>query len=95
LSRKWTNAAIDLLAKEGFDPQMGARPMARKINSLIKVPLSKKILFESVPNGSIVTVDVKDGEVVFGISMPPMLAITGNTQPMVDENGFIKVPAVE
>jgi ATP-dependent Clp protease ATP-binding subunit ClpA len=87
---KLTDAAIDYIAKEGFDPKMGARPMARKIHSLIKVPLSKKILFEKIPQGSIITVDYVDG-ITFKVA-EPILALTANTQPMVDNDGFIKVP---
>jgi ATP-dependent Clp protease ATP-binding subunit ClpA len=38
------------LIEEGFDDKMGARPLQRVINKRIKLPLSKKILFESVKN---------------------------------------------
>ena len=41
---------IDHLAKVGYSDKMGARPLARKIDELIKVPLSKKILFENLGN---------------------------------------------
>jgi ATP-dependent Clp protease ATP-binding subunit ClpA len=68
---------------------MGARPMARKINTLIKVPLSKKILFEKIQSGSIVTVDFVGDEVTFSISQT-IKAPTN--QPMVDKDGFIQVP---
>jgi ATP-dependent Clp protease ATP-binding subunit ClpA len=83
-----TEAATEYLIKEGFDPKMGARPMARKINTFIKVPLSKKILFENVVSGSLITVDVNEGEAVFNITVPT----TQLTQPMVDKDGFIQVP---
>jgi len=86
-----TDTAIDFLAKEGFDPKMGARPMSRKINSVIKVPLSKKILFEKVPNGSNIQVDIVNGVATFLVS-EPVMALTANTQPMVDSDGFIQVP---
>jgi ATP-dependent Clp protease ATP-binding subunit ClpA len=88
---KLTDAAVDYLAAEGFDAKMGARPMSRKINTLIKVPLSKKILFEKIPNGSSITVDVVDGVATFLVA-EPVLALTGNIQPMVDQDGFIQVP---
>lgn len=39
---------IDYLAAKGYDHRMGARPLGRKIDELIKVPLSKKILFEQL-----------------------------------------------
>lgn len=49
-----------VLAKEGFDPAMGARPMARVINEKIKKPLSRKILFGELQAGGTVRVDVDD-----------------------------------
>jgi ATP-dependent Clp protease ATP-binding subunit ClpA len=83
-----TEALIDHLTEVGFDPAMGARPLSRKINELIKVPLSKKILFEHVELGSIVTADYQDGAVKFNI-IPPSLDLLENKT--VDENGFIVV----
>ena len=78
---------VDHLTEVGFDPAMGARPLARKINELIKVPLSKKILFSHVENGSIVTADYVDGEVRFGVIPPAPIDLLENKT--VDENGFI------
>jgi ATP-dependent Clp protease ATP-binding subunit ClpA len=43
-----TESAVDHLAEKGYDPLMGARPLNRKIDELIRVPLSKKILFENL-----------------------------------------------
>ena len=47
-----TEALVDHLVEVGFDPAMGARPLSRKINEMIKVPLSKKILFENIREGA-------------------------------------------
>jgi ATP-dependent Clp protease ATP-binding subunit ClpA len=44
---------IDMLADKGYDPKMGARPLARKIDELIKVPLSKKILFDTMQDDAV------------------------------------------
>jgi hypothetical protein len=52
-----SESAVQHLADVGYDPKLGARPLGRKINDLIKVPLSKKILFERIASGSIVLVD--------------------------------------
>jgi ATP-dependent Clp protease ATP-binding subunit ClpA len=41
---------VDQLVAVGYDPKMGARPLGRKIDELVKVPLSKKILFENLTN---------------------------------------------
>jgi ATP-dependent Clp protease ATP-binding subunit ClpA len=63
-----SESAVDQLALVGYDRKMGARPLARKINDLIKVPLSKKILFESIDIDSIITVDYENNEFTFSIN---------------------------
>ena len=59
-----TPEARQWLAEHGFDPQMGARPMARLLQDKIKRPLADELLFGQLANGGKVTVDVKDGELV-------------------------------
>jgi len=81
-----SEALVDHLTEVGFDPAMGARPLARKINELIKVPLSKKILFEHIESGSVVTADYSEDVVKF-IVIPPALDLLENKT--VDENGYI------
>ena len=83
-----TETLVDHLTDVGFDPAMGARPLTRKINELIKVPLSKKILFEHVENGSVITVDWVDSVVKFLIALPVLDLLENKT---VDENGIIVV----
>lgn len=51
-----TEPVIEYLAEKGYDSKMGARPLARKIDELIRVPLSKKVLFEKIKNSNIVAV---------------------------------------
>jgi ATP-dependent Clp protease ATP-binding subunit ClpA len=58
---------VEHLAKVGYDSKMGARPLARKIDELIRVPLSKKILFESIKNANVMVVMV-DNEISFEIT---------------------------
>jgi ATP-dependent Clp protease ATP-binding subunit ClpA len=77
-----TEAAVDYLAEVGYDPKMGARPLARKINDLIKVPLSKKILFKKIPPMSTVVVDYVNKEFTFSHSLTAL-------QPTVDADGYI------
>lgn len=84
-----TETLIDHLVEVGFEPAMGARPLARKINELIKVPLSKKILFESIEPNSVVTADWEADEVKFIVVAPPPVDLLENK--MVDDNGFIVV----
>ena len=74
--------AVDYLANKGYDSKMGARPLARKIDELVRVPLSKKILFERLSNAT-VTVDVANDKLTFDVST--------NLIPSVDDNGYIVV----
>lgn len=60
-----TPAAIDLIARLGYDPQFGARPVKRLIQRNILNELSKRILSGIIPAGVAVTVDVKDDEFIF------------------------------
>lgn len=53
--------AIDYLARVGYDATMGARPLQRKIDELLRVPLSKRILFERLRDTT-VNVDYLDGD---------------------------------
>ena len=84
-----TEAMVDHLIDIGFDKKMGARPLARKINDIIKVPLSKKILFDHVPTSSTVTVDYQNNEVLFQVLEPLDIDVIENKT--VDKNGFIIV----
>jgi len=82
-----TESLVEHLVDVGFDPAMGARPLNRKINELIKVPLSKKILFESIENGSTVSADFANSLVKFTVIPPTTVDLLENKT--VDENGFI------
>ncbi|WP_035384740.1 ATP-dependent Clp protease ATP-binding subunit ClpA [Ferriphaselus sp. R-1] len=59
----FTDALKDHLAEHGFDPLMGARPMARLIQDTIRSALADELLFGRLANGGKVIVDVKDGKV--------------------------------
>ncbi len=54
----FTDALKDHLAENGFDPLMGARPMARLIQDTIRSALADELLFGKLANGGKVTVDV-------------------------------------
>jgi len=56
---------IEHLAEVGYDKKMGARPLARKIDELIRVPLSKKILFEQIKNANINAILDEEKKIVF------------------------------
>ena len=72
---------IDMLADKGYDNKMGARPLSRKIDELIRVPLSKRILFDRLENCTIHAV-MKDDKIEFVTDEPVI-------QPVVDEEGYI------
>ncbi|XHH10081.1 MAG: ATP-dependent chaperone ClpB [Candidatus Bathyarchaeia archaeon] len=60
-----TDKAVDFIAKIGFDPQFGARPIKRVIQKEVLNELSKMILAEKVDRNSTIVVDEKDGALVF------------------------------
>lgn len=59
-----TNAAMDFLAKEGYDPNFGARPLRRAIQKHIEDKLSEELLKGNVVKGDKVTIDVEEGSLV-------------------------------
>jgi len=59
-----TAAAKTWLAAHGYDPLMGARPMARLIQEHIKKPLADAILFGDLQKGGIAVVDCEDDKLV-------------------------------
>ena len=61
-----TEPVIDYLADKGYDSKMGARPLSRKIDELIRVPLSKRMLFDRLENCTI-TAHMMDDAVEFMI----------------------------
>jgi len=79
-----SESLIDHLAEVGYDPKMGARPLGRKIDELIRVPLSRKILFERLQDCEL-SADYRDGSVVLCD-----LKISNSTGT-VDSNGIIQV----
>jgi ATP-dependent Clp protease ATP-binding subunit ClpA len=55
------------LAENGYDAQMGARPMIRLIAEKLKKPLASELLFGELVNGGHVNIEVKDNDIVFNI----------------------------
>jgi ATP-dependent Clp protease ATP-binding subunit ClpA len=62
-----TDAARGWLAEKGYDPDFGARPMARVIQTELKDKLSEEMLFGRLARGGKVTVDAADGELVLRV----------------------------
>ena len=78
-----SESVIDLLAEKGYDSKMGARPLGRKIDELIRVPLSKKILFDRLTDCNLQAVLVDD-QVQFVVEVGQVTA-----QPVVTADGYI------
>jgi ATP-dependent Clp protease ATP-binding subunit ClpA len=78
-----SESVIDMLAEQGYDNKMGARPLGRKIDELIRVPLSRRILFDRLENCSI-HADVIADKIEFVTDTTPLL-------PGVNEQGLIVV----
>jgi ATP-dependent Clp protease ATP-binding subunit ClpA len=76
------------LAKKGFDPLMGARPMARLIQDMIRKALADELLFGRLLNGGKVTVELDDKEQVklaFGDEDPAPPSVPGEPQELAVE----------
>jgi len=59
------SSARQLLAKEGYDPQFGARPLKRTIQDLLLDPLATKLLLGEFKPGDRIKVQAHDGELEF------------------------------
>lgn len=81
-----TDAAREWLGKMGYDRAFGARPLGRVIQEHVKRPMSEEVLFGKLENGGRVTVDVKDGDVVFEYEEP--------VRPLKSKKGGEKGPKV-
>ena len=81
-----TESAIDLIARLGYDSKMGARPINRKIDELIRVPLSRRIMFEDLKNCNI-AVDAVQDQITF--------TVEPSFQPGIDSQGFITIDSLE
>jgi ATP-dependent Clp protease ATP-binding subunit ClpA len=66
-----TPTARDWLAQHGFDPLMGARPMARVIQDKIKRALADELLFGKLVDGGRVSIDVREDEIVVDAQAEP------------------------
>ena len=62
-----SDAARKYLGDKGYDRAMGARPLARVIDSEVKNPLVDELLFGKLTNGGEVQIDVKDDKLSFTI----------------------------
>ncbi len=80
----FTDALRKMLAKNGFDPMMGARPMQRLIQDTIRKALADELLFGKLMGGGRVTVDLdENGEVMLSFSEAAPPPGEGEEQPEV------------
>ncbi len=87
---KLSDSAVEHVIEQGFDPKMGARPLGRKINDLIKVPLSRKILFERLGANNTVFVDYRNDKLEFDIETTNLAVV-----PSIDSNGYIVLDGIK
>jgi ATP-dependent Clp protease ATP-binding subunit ClpA len=66
-----TESARKWIADKGYDPEMGARPLARVIQNEVKKKLTDELLFGKLEHGGEALVDVKDGELTFTFTSLP------------------------
>ena len=78
-----TEPVVEYLAEVGYDKKMGARPLARKIDELLKVPLSEKILFENL----------RDTDITIQLTVEKTIEFvnknSGGQEAAVNKDGFI------
>lgn len=65
-----SDAARDWLGKKGYDPAMGARPLARVIQEYVKKPLAEELLFGRLVKGGHVDIDMAEDALVFRYGTP-------------------------
>ena len=72
----FTDEAVALIAKEGFDPAYGARPLRRELQSKVEDRFAEEFLQNKIKKGDSVAIDAKENELVFN---------TGNTVEVNEE----------
>ena len=78
--------AVELLIERGFDKKMGARPLQRTIEDMIKKPLSKEILFGKLVNGGVVEVTVENKELKLNFVDPLPVKVKSDVEKTEKEN---------
>ncbi len=90
-----TQAAKDLLAEKGYDPQLGARPLRRAIQRMVEDALSEKILYKQFHAGEIIVVDVEDDPDRPGDQRLAFRSVEGFQPPAAVELATTAIPDVE
>jgi len=77
---EFTDEAVNLLAKEGFDPEFGARPLRRTIQRGVDNELSKMVLEGSLNPGVSVVVGAEEGRLTFEVLEEEAAAVAGEAE---------------
>jgi ATP-dependent Clp protease ATP-binding subunit ClpA len=86
-----SDAVLDYLAKEGYDPKFGARPLKRVIQSKILTPVANMMIQEGMLRGGTVRVDMKKDELSFDVKKK---ALSRSAQAKKEKTGEeVSVPA--
>ena len=76
---RFTPGAIDVIAKAGYDPEYGARPLRRSLQNLIEDPLSEALLAGAVQTGDEVVIGSHQGKITLkdkrGDAKPELIAL--------------------
>jgi ATP-dependent Clp protease ATP-binding subunit ClpC len=64
---EFTDDAVELLAREGFDPEFGARPLRRTIQRPVENELSRILLSDEIVARDRITIDAVEGELRFDV----------------------------
>ncbi|MDP7029419.1 MAG: ATP-dependent chaperone ClpB [Phycisphaerales bacterium] len=79
-----SEAALDLLAEAGWDPQFGARPLKRVIQQQIENEVAMRILSGGVADGDTVSVDRRDGQLTFTVTTDEPTSAAADTAPAAE-----------
>jgi ATP-dependent Clp protease ATP-binding subunit ClpA len=74
-------AAIDWFVEHGYDKSMGARPMARLVQTTLKAPLANEILFGKLVHGGTAHIDVKGGAIDISCESAPPPELDDDDDP--------------
>ncbi len=84
INMELTPPAKEFLAKRGYDPTLGARPLRRAIQRLVEDALSERILWKEFRAGETIVVDVEDDQIAFraieGIEPPPVEPVASGSE---------------
>ena len=84
-----SESAVEELAKQGYEPSMGARPLRRVIENKIKIPLSKRIIVDKPIAGTKILLTFKDDKFDFEYKTEDIVIDKVATAPGVDKDGLI------